>query len=413
MKSIAVLVFNLVNNYNHTVIDGIVSFFEDKTDVRLLVAPVRIPHSQKENYDYQFWSSARLLQSNQIDGMILIPNSFTAYIDFDELSKELEIFSGKPVVSISRKTELPGSKYTYNTSAYAYEMVIEHLKNKHNCKRIAFFGAGLTDSPESEERFDSFKKALKKNNLEFYPDLVFQGDFTPGTAEEVIAGKIKSKEDVNFDAICCVNDFTAGGVLYHFEKINVSCPNDVVIVGYDDSDYAVKLFPKLTSINQSVVQTGFKAAELLYKTLNGDKTEDSIHTDSYPIYRQSCGCIDCRNFTTAYYDHVGNFYEKDINHHKAEVSSIKKHQRHLLHIYDIVNLINCNIPMEEVAGVLKSAMKLSKFSEIAVYLYSDPLELNSDDNFDVPEYSMLQIKSNMISTEFKFNSSGIGKFRIS
>lgn len=409
MKTIAVLVFDLVNNYNHTVVDGIVSFFDDKPDFKLLVAPVRIPHSQNDNYDYQYWSSATLLQSNQVDGIILIPNSFTSYIDFDKLSKELEMYSGKPVVSISRKIDLPGSKYTYNTSAYAYDLVIEHLKNKHNCKRIAFFGAELTDSQESLERFDSFKKALKKNNLEFYPELVFQGDFTPGTAEEILAKKIKSKEDLNFDAICCVNDFTAGGVLYHFEKINVSCPNDVVIVGYDDSDYAVKLFPKLTTINQSVMQTGSKAAELLYRTLKGEKTEESIHTDSFPIYRQSCGCVDCVNFSSAYYDHLGNFYEKDINRQKAEVSSIKKHQRHLLDIYDIVNLINCNIPMEKVDAVLKSAMKLSKFSGIEVYFYPTPLELNSEDNFNIPDYSMLQIKSNMDFDELTISSYNEGE----
>lgn len=61
MKTIAVLVFDLVNNYNHTAVDGI----------------------------------------------ILIPNSFTSYIDFDKLSKELEMYSGKPVVSISRNIDLP------------------------------------------------------------------------------------------------------------------------------------------------------------------------------------------------------------------------------------------------------------------------------------------------------------------
>ena len=390
MLNIAVLVYNLINNYNYTVVDGIVSYLQNKADVRLIVAPVNIPHAKTDNYDYHYWSSAKLLQCHQVDGAIIIPNSFSNYINFETLSEELQEYAKIPVVSISRKMNLPGCKYTVNSSADAYEQIIEHLMNIHSSERIAFFGAGLIDAPESEERLQSFKKALKRYKKKFYPDLVFQGDFTPGTAEEVLSKKIKSKEDINFDAICCLNDFTCGGCIYYFEKIGVKVPDDVIVIGYDDSDFALKIFPRLTTIDQAIPDTGRKAAELLYKTLKNGIPDEVIYTDSHPVYRQSCGCIECKSYSTAYFDWRGNYYEKDEKRKKAEISSIKKHTKTLSNIYNIINLIDNKTTLETMSDAIRSAMKMSDFTEMSVYLYEEPVVVYAEDNFICPEKAKVQ-----------------------
>lgn len=53
-----------------------------------------------------------------------------------------------------------------------------------------------------------------------------------------------------------------------------------------------------------------------WKCIRGSLLFQSLEKLIFLIYRQSCGCVDCVNFSSAYYDHLGNFYEKDINRQK-------------------------------------------------------------------------------------------------
>lgn len=384
MFNIAVLVYDLINSYNHTVVDGITNYFSDKPDVRLLIAPVNIPKDETSNYEFQFWSSVELLQSKQIDGVIIIPNSFSNYITIEKLSEKLKGYSGKPVVSVAEKINLPNCRYTLNTSKKAYELVIEHLKNKHNCKKIAFFGAGLIDSEEAKERFTSFKNALKKNKLEFDPTLVFEGDFTPGTAHRVLKEKIKSKEDINFDAICCVSDFTLCGCLGYFEEIGIKVPKDVILFGYDDIDFAITVFPTLSTVNQAIPYLGFKAGELLYKYLRKEDVPKKVLTESYPIYRQSCGCISCQSYTSAYYDNEGNFYEKDETKHRAELEKIRVSQKNLLDIYEMLTLMESKNPFEKIMDSVSPILNASDYSNLLVTTFDNPSIIEHKDDFYIP-----------------------------
>lgn len=395
MLNIAVLVYNLIVDYNHSVVDGVYNFYKDKPDVRLIVAPVNVPHEQTDNYDYQYWTTTQILKSQQIDGIILVPNSFANHIDFTRLTEELRIFSGKPLISISRPIDFPNSYFTYNTSDTAYNQVIEHLRIKHSCKRIGFFGAGLVNSPESEARLESFKNALTINGLEFYPELVFQGDFTPGCARDVLAETIKSKEDVNFDAICCVNDFTAAGCLLVFDALGIKCPEDVILFGYDDSDFAKKTFPTLSSINQAIPNTGEKAAEMLYKILHNEPVENPLMTDSLPVFRQSCGCVNKSVASSAFYDWNGKYHEIDEQERLNKINNIKEHQNVLYQIYNMINLMDSKIFMDNVLDALRPAMILSNISAMMVGLYGEPVILEKDEDFTVPESARVQIAINL------------------
>ena len=101
MKNIAVLVYELTIEYNCTVLDGIVDFFENKDDVNLIISPVNIPLSNSSEFDYQYWSSVKVLNSESIDAFIVITNSFLSNISIDTLSEKLKKLCSKPIVSIS------------------------------------------------------------------------------------------------------------------------------------------------------------------------------------------------------------------------------------------------------------------------------------------------------------------------
>jgi len=394
MINIAVLTYNLINDYCYTVVNGISSFFEDKPDVRLIISPVNIPVAQSNNYDYQYWTSVKILQSQQIDGVIVVANSFTNYIDLDFLSKELEGFIGRPVVSVAAPLNLPLNINTSVSCQLAYEQVVEHLKNKHDCKRIAFFGAGLVDSKESEERFQAFKTALQKNDLEFDPKLVFDGDFTPGGAKTALEKVIKSKADfkeINIDAILCVNDYTAGGCLLLFDELGISVPADVKLFGFDDSDFALLTYPTLSSISQTIPKTGYKAGELIYSLLKKETISDSGVIDCYPVYRQSCGCVDCKSHSYSYYDQNGKFFEINEGKQKRDLDILQRYHKTLYGIYNFLNLMDTGTPMEDVVDLLMPSMEMSDIEALMVCLYDQPQVIYESNDFVVPDIGHIQV----------------------
>lgn len=47
--------------------------------------------------------------------------------------------------------------------------------------------------------------------------------------------KIKSKDDLNFDAIVSASDLMLVGAIRAFNKLGISIPEDILAVGFDDA----------------------------------------------------------------------------------------------------------------------------------------------------------------------------------
>jgi LacI family transcriptional regulator len=86
------------------------------------------------------------------------------------------------------------------------------------------------------------------------------GDFT------FAAGRIAGAELFERhrpDAVICANDLLAVGVMHVLAERGLTVPDDVAVVGMDDSELAELSFPPLTSVNLGSAERGRRAAELL------------------------------------------------------------------------------------------------------------------------------------------------------
>ena len=311
MRNVAVLVYELTIEYNTTVLDGITNFFENKEDVKLIISPINVPKSSSAEFDYQYWTSLKVLASEEIDAYIVITNSFLSYISAEDLAAQLRILAPKPVISVSVPLDVENNTYVGVSCDETYELIIEHLVKKHNKTKIGYFTAELTYSEESKIRFEAFKKALAKNGLEYNEDFIFHGDFTPGKAQEKFQERIKSKDDLKFEALLCANDYTAAGVLSALDMMEINCPEDLLLFGFDDADIALETRPTFSTVNQAVDKTGFMAAEVAYNVINGKSYEKSVLISTEPIYRQSCGCFKKVVNDSSFYDRNGDGCRSD------------------------------------------------------------------------------------------------------
>lgn len=391
MKNIAVLVYDLTLEYNIVVTDGVLDFFKDKgEDFHLIISTLNAPHATSFDYDYQYWTALELIKSDNIDAVIVVTNSFCHNLTIPELAKELECLCPKPVISISNPLELPANHYTCVSCQQAYEEVVEHLVKKHNRKKIAFLSAALNKSPESEEREAAYKAALKKFGLEYDPAWDLAGDFTPRSAYDAILGRYKKKEEIPFDALLCANDYMAAGSLSALVELGVKVPEDICIFGFDDAEVASNSSPTLSTISQSVAQTGYEAGALAYDILMGKKdVPKKAVIQSFPMYRQSCGCIDMKNRIRAYRNQEGELVEQGA----ADMTQLQLFNNGLndmATIYHILNMSDTVVKMHLFFDLVVKNLNVVHIGMMALCVYDEPIELHAEDDFVIPE------KANMV-----------------
>lgn len=132
--------------------------------------------------------------------------------------------------------------------------------------RIAFI-AGDTGHEDALEREAGYRQALKQAGIAFDPELVLPGDFTEAGGLLAVNRLLDSR--VPFTAIFASNDQAAIGAALGLYRRNVRVPDDVSLVGFDDVAPARFAIPPLTTVKQSVYETGAQAARAMLDLLKG------------------------------------------------------------------------------------------------------------------------------------------------
>ena len=386
MKKIGVLVHALTIEFALDVLNGIFSFFKDKQDVQFFVAQTKDPKTDSGIYEYQSWNGLSLLFSTDIDLIIVITGSYSSTISTPTLAKILKKYKEKPIISIGANLGLPDSYYIETECQTAYNNAVGHLKNKHDCKRIAFLSANRTGAREAIIRFEAFKKALRKHKLVFNENLVFEGDWDLVRAKEIMAKKYSKKETLNFDAILCANDLMALGCQQHFLSIGVKIPEELKIIGFDDSTYAAQSNPRLSTMSQKIFEQGRLGAELAYKKLNGEEIPTVTTIPVIPLYKQSCGCISLENNDDIYRDdndkiiHAGlmaNGIQKMTGQYYNTLTSIES-------LYRLLDLSQTTETLHHYANTLDKILNALDIPACFVCFYKKPIMLDKGKEFVLP-----------------------------
>lgn len=112
-------------------------------------------------------------------------------------------------------------------------------------RRLVFFGDA--NHPEIAARLAGFERTLKKSGGRLVRRLACPFTFAGGfNAVEQLLSSTRS-----FDGIFCGSDLVAMGAVRALTDHGVSVPEDVAVVGYDDTPMAANFVPPLTSIRQN------------------------------------------------------------------------------------------------------------------------------------------------------------------
>lgn len=223
------------------------------------------------------------------DGLVISP----LRVD-DDLIKSIQECD-VPVVVAGNVPARAGVDTVRANSPKGILLAVEHLLTTKRHK-VAFVN-GPVDTVPGTARAKGFTDAMKANNL--MPVAQVEADdftFAAGreagrrlldglglgatapSAEGARARGEQASSPSSFpatagggvDAVIAANDLLAVGVMHELAARGLRVPDDVAVIGMDDSELAEQTFPPLTSVNLGSAERGRRAAELLLARIEDD-----------------------------------------------------------------------------------------------------------------------------------------------
>jgi len=383
MKTIAVLIPTYSVEYSQEFLSGIYDFFNDK-DVRVIISQTRYPHDTVTMYNYQYWSSFELLKSLQVDGVIFVSGLYCSMMSLKSFVAQVKKFTNKKIFSVAIDLKMKKVTSVVSDCDEVFDEIVNHLKNVHKCKKIAFLSANSTKSSEALARYDAFIKAMKNHNLEFDTGLEIDGNFTDFDTEAAFEKKFTSKEQIDFDAIVSANDSMASGAITALNKLGLSVPEDIKITGFDDSVISRISSPKISTINQNIYGLGIQLGEMAYKAVMDIPDDSGKSSSLYPLYRQSCGCISCKDNGWIFKDKNGKI-QQDSNDQVKNLGQYAQIMEERNNVITLMDMVKSSNTLRQFYYNLDHLVRQIGFDNMAICLYKEPYFLDADDDFKVPE----------------------------
>lgn len=210
----------------------------------------------------------KILISYQVAGIIYVSSPL-----FDEYSKLISKMNIPCVLAVtaSNKYQMPYVKVDDKQAAYTATKYL--IENGH--KKIAMISGTESDPIAGKPRVDGYIEALTDYGLEVNNNLIVYGNFTY-EAGELCMNKLLD-EGREFTAIFAASDDMAVGALNVAHSRGIKVPDELSIIGYDNTKAAKMCFPQLTTIMQPLFEIGQKATNKLFEIINGNTmVENSI-----------------------------------------------------------------------------------------------------------------------------------------
>jgi DNA-binding LacI/PurR family transcriptional regulator len=151
------------------------------------------------------------------------------------------------------------------------------------CRRIATI-CGPLDVPASQDRLAGFREAMARHGHPFVPCV--EGGFTLESGEKAMDRLLA--EEPGVDGVFAANDLMAQGALLTLRERGRRVPEDVAVIGFDDSSAATASRPLLTTIRQPIEEMAAEMTRLLLAQIDSTQRRiTSVIFDPTLVVRQS------------------------------------------------------------------------------------------------------------------------------
>jgi DNA-binding LacI/PurR family transcriptional regulator len=224
-------------------------------DVQLLLTLIR---SSKERQRFE-----QYLAAQRVDGVLLVS------IHGDDPLPDVVQALRLPAVLNGRRSEAESAAYVDSDNVGAGRSAVDHLTGRGR-RRIATI-TGPLDMYVAQCRLDGYRQGIEAAGLPADERLVATGDFTEEGGRRAMRELLDRRPDL--DGVFAASDVMAAGARAVLRDAGRRVPDDVALVGVDDSAVARHMDPALTSVRQPIEEMGRRMARVLLQEITGTGSE--------------------------------------------------------------------------------------------------------------------------------------------
>jgi DNA-binding LacI/PurR family transcriptional regulator len=218
------------------------------------------------------------LSRQHVDGVLLL----SLHGD-DPLPSQL-VARGVPAVLGGRPNEETPLPYVDVDNVGGAGQAVAHLAGTGR-RRIATI-SGPQDMTAGRYRLEGYRAALAQAGLPFDPALVAEGDFSEQSGTRAAEALLDRAPDL--DAVFAASDQMAVGALTALAARGCRVPEDVAVVGFDDSPSSRYTTPRLTTVHQPAEAMGAQMVRLLTGLITEpEQPPDNVIMKTHLVIRDS------------------------------------------------------------------------------------------------------------------------------
>ncbi len=244
---IIVLVPDIVTHFYARIVNSIEQRVRQDGFSTLIFSTMNKSLGEREFFEGRF--------AKMVDGVIVIPSeeNNSPYLEYD-----------KPVVFVDRFLDI-GNYDSVTIDNYRGSYLLgKHLVEAGHTD-IALI-TGTVKLNVGRERIYGFEQALREQGLVLPDSRIITGDWYSETGYNATLDLLEKKNRPT--AICATNQPICEGVLRALQKKNVTIPDEISVVGFDNFTQAEEHVPPITVIDRPTEEMGIVAAEMLLERMD-------------------------------------------------------------------------------------------------------------------------------------------------
>lgn len=203
------------------------------------------------------------MKNHRVDGILVSIAKNTKDFDHFDMLEKYDI----PVVFFDRVPDRMGANTVTCRLEEGMMEAVEFLVNAGH-SRIAFIN-GPQDLLATKDRIIGYESALKRLNVQIYPEYVVHSDLSPETTYRAMQRLLML--DPRPTAVITFNDYVALDAMQYARKQSIKINQDISFVSFANLPVCHYMEnPPLASVEQFPYQQGKQATELLLEILNSE-----------------------------------------------------------------------------------------------------------------------------------------------
>ncbi|MCK9286143.1 MAG: LacI family DNA-binding transcriptional regulator [Sphaerochaetaceae bacterium] len=268
---IGLLVPSLSNPYSLTVIQGVAEQIA-QCNYELMLYTTGLSEENQKKF-------LQKISHKNVDGLVvLLPRDSSALeVLLSSTDIPLVLIDHRGIDTHLHTVSVTNEKGGFDATEYLISLGHE---------RIGFI-TGVMEFGCSKDRLDGYTKALEAHHIDVDQELIVNGDFTESSGFNAMCALLQHPKPPT--SVFCSNDDMAIGAIRAIQHSGLRVPEDISVIGFDDTVRASMAYPSLTTIKQPLLTMGATAANLVRRLIDKEAVEPTnVVLNTELIIRNSC-----------------------------------------------------------------------------------------------------------------------------